>query len=134
MKISAYLTINIWFIFTKYCDSPLSLPQCIKVSLNSISWLQREKQLLLSCVWQGFWKLPLGHVFLRGLVGPIKCEKIWIVWQCLSHWMSETAYRLKTISVANKIKHCLEHSAWSKQIKQKGATAKQLSQLSWLFL
>ena len=29
MKIFAYLTINIWFIFTKYCDSPLSLPQCI---------------------------------------------------------------------------------------------------------
>ena len=28
MKLSAYLTINIWFVFTKYCDSPLFLPQC----------------------------------------------------------------------------------------------------------
>ena len=31
MKISAYLTINIWFIFTKYCDSPLSLPQSVLI-------------------------------------------------------------------------------------------------------
>ena len=30
MKFSPYLTINIWFIFTKYYDSPLSLPQCTK--------------------------------------------------------------------------------------------------------
>ena len=29
-----------------------------------------------------------------------------MVWQCFFQWMSETAYRLKTISVANKIKHC----------------------------
>ena len=38
MKFSAYLTINIWFIFTKYCDPPLSLPQCSSSNLIFQTW------------------------------------------------------------------------------------------------
>ena len=98
----------------------------VKVKVHTTNWLimltikvKSELDILASERKTTFTVLCLTRVLktaaraciLRGPVGPIKCEKILMVWQCLFQWMSETAYRLKTISVVNKIKHC--HHLWN---------------------
>ena len=77
---------------------------------NHISWKQNQT-------------LPPNTLSLEP-VGPIKCEKIWKLWQCcfpMNVWDTETTYRLKTISVENKIKPCyhtlIQSFEWGSEIK-----------------
>ena len=61
MKISAYLTINIWFIFTKYCDSPLSLPQCILYKGYGESYVHKRTYVKWLCLWLTDWPGTVSH-------------------------------------------------------------------------